>query len=343
MFRRISQLLLLATLSATASACDLPLAWGEQNSIIVGTSPANWAKIEDVIDASLETRVLTVRPEKSFTVTQVDPAESDWLRLQRFRQILVIGTEQDPWVAQALAESDEESFSPPQMLQVKNVWARGQMVTIILTRPGSLVQDVGSFSEEIHEELDSRYRRWVERRMFMSGRDTALADTLWRQSRFSVVVPEVYYWRQDADSVFIFRNDNPDPSELIRQVTISWRSPIPEEVSRDDVLAWRLELADTYFSYPQVIDTTFASSREVRIGDLRLQEFQASWSNPPGDQFPAAGPFLMRWVSCPAQNRLYLIDAWLYAPAKKKYQYMLQLETILDSFRCAQGGGAVGR
>lgn len=179
--------------------------------------------------------------------------------------------------------------------------------------------------------------------MFMSGRDTALADTLWRQSRFAVVVPEVYDWRQETDSVFIFRNDNPDPSELIRQVTISWRSPIPQGFSQDDALAWRQELSDRYFSYPQIVDTTFSSSRQLQVGDMMLDEFQASWSNPPTDLYPAAGPFVVRWIECPTQNRLYLVDAWLYAPSKEKYQYMLQLETILDSFRCAQGGTAAVR
>jgi len=31
---------------------------------------------------------------------------------------------------------------------------------------------------------------------------------------------------------------------------------------------------------------------------------------------------------------MYLIDAWLYAPGKEKYEYMIQLQTILNTFRC---------
>ena len=34
------------------------------------------------------------------------------------------------------------------------------------------------------------------------------------------------------------------------------------------------------------------------------------------------------------QDRMYLLDAWLYAPGKEKYEYMIQLQTILGSFRC---------
>ena len=42
----------------------------------------------------------------------------------------------------------------------------------------------------------------------------------------------------------------------------------------------------------------------------------------------------MRAIVCEDQDRMYLLDAWLYAPGKEKYEYMIQLETILDSFSC---------
>ena len=65
-------------------------------------------------------------------------------------------------------------------------------------------------------------------------------------------------------------------------------------------------------------------------------QIQATWVNPPEQNWPAAGPFILRSVICPEQNRMYLVDAWLYAPGKEKYEYMIQLQTILDSFRCGR-------
>jgi hypothetical protein len=50
--------------------------------------------------------------------------------------------------------------------------------------------------------------------------------------------------------------------------------------------------------------------------------------------WPGAGLFRTRVVSCPDQDRTYLVDAWLYAPGVEKYEYVVQLETILDSFEC---------
>lgn len=41
-------------------------------------------------------------------------------------------------------------------------------------------------------------------------------------------------------------------------------------------------------------------------------------------------------VTCDEQDRTYLIDAWLYAPGREKYEYIIQLETIVDSFSCTE-------
>jgi hypothetical protein len=61
---------------------------------------------------------------------------------------------------------------------------------------------------------------------------------------------------------------------------------------------------------------------------------QAQWQNPPERSWPAGGPFITYAITCPNQDRTYLVDAWLYAPGKEKYEYMIQLETILGTFEC---------
>jgi hypothetical protein len=49
---------------------------------------------------------------------------------------------------------------------------------------------------------------------------------------------------------------------------------------------------------------------------------------------PAAGPFLNRVILCPEQNRTYFVEAWLFAPGRRKYEYMIQFQALLDSFEC---------
>jgi len=320
-------------LASVLTACgESPRAWGEVNSIIVAASEEQWAAISTMVESALETRFLTVRPEKTFRVTHQAPEGRNWGRLQRFRQLLLVGTPESPWMAEALALTDREGFNPPEMLQVGDVWARGQNVTILLL-PSEGADGAEELMEPLHELLDDQYRQWVHSQQFQSGPDSVLADTLWNEVGFSILLPEVYQ-RRTVDSVYIFRNDNPNPTELIRQIAVTWRTPIPEDVGQEEALAWRTALTDQYYIYPQIVDTDLAQTRQLQMGDLILEEFRATWANPPEDQFPAGGPLIVWSVPCPAQDRHYLIDAWLYAPGRDKYRYVLQLENILNSFRC---------
>ena len=307
-------------------------AWGEVNSLIVATSQEQWEAISEMVESAIETRVLTVRSEKTFRVTHQIPEGREWDMLQRFRQILLVGTPDSPWMVEVLALAKRESFNPPELFQVGDVWARGQSVTVLLL-PSTGADGAEELMAPLHDLLDDQYRQWSRSRMYMSGRDSLLADTLWNEAGFTMLLPAVYEHRT-VDSLHIFRNDNPEPSELIRQVAVTWKSPIPEELDQEELLAWRTEIADRYYIYPQVIDRDLAQTRRLQLGDLVLEEFRAVWSNPPEDLFPAGGPMILWSVHCPAQDRHYLIDAWLYAPGKDKYQYLLQLETILNTFRC---------
>jgi hypothetical protein len=320
-------------LVSVLTACgESPRAWGEVNSIIVAASDEQWAAVGQMVESAVETRFLTVRPEKTFRVTHQVPEGREWGLLQRFRQLLLVGTPESPWMAEALALAEREGFDPPEMLQVGDVWARGQNVTILLL-PSEGAEGAEELMEPLHELLDRQYRQWVVTQMFQSGRDSVLADTLWNEAGFTLLLPEVYRHRI-VDSVHIFRNDNPNPTELSRQIAVTWRSPVPEELSQEEALAWRTALTDQYYVYPQVIDTDLAQTRRLQMGDVVLEEFRATWANPPEDVFPAGGPFIVWSVPCPAQGRHYLIDAWLYAPGRDKYRYVLQLENILNSFRC---------
>jgi len=331
--RQARTIVALGLLAPLLTACgEDKMSWGDVNAVIAATSDEQWAAVGELIEEAMETTVQTVRPEKTFRVTHEVPGGGQWNLMQRFQQILLVGTPDSPWMAEALARSDRETFNPPEIFQVGDVWARGQTATVLLL-PTEGADGAAELMEPLHDLLDGQYRNWVHNRMYMSGADSLLADTLWNEAGFAMLLPEVYQHRL-VDSVHIFRNDNPSPSELIRQFAVTWRTPIPEELSQDELLAWRTGLTDEYYVYPQVVDMDLEQSRQLQLGDLVIDEFRATWSNPPEDLFPAGGPLIVWSVPCPAQNRHYMVDAWLYAPGRDKYQYLLQIENILSSFRC---------
>lgn len=329
---RLPGLAMLGVCVLALAGCDKTGAYGDVNSIIVGTSMELWDEVGEAVTTGLEPTIFTVRDERTFKITYQDPLAADWEILREFKQVLLIGTLEDPWIAEAMEESDitnTEPFGVPGVIQLIDVWARAQLVTVLLISPDDGAAEVEAHVGELLALFDGQYRTYARTRMFVSGRDSLLADTLRALGGFALDLPRVYRWDYQ-DSVFIFRNDNPDPAELIREIAVTWRTPVAGPLADSAILDWRLSLTRAYYTDEQVVTEEPAPGRSLSDD---AYELRGIWESPP-DAWPAAGPFLTRTKACPGQDRVYLLDSWLYAPGKDKYEYMLQLEYILDSFAC---------
>ena len=64
------------------------------------------------------------------------------------------------------------------LVQAFDVWARGQTVTALVTEAGSEQTDLLGALDELQDLYDRQYRALASARMFVSGRDSALIDTL---------------------------------------------------------------------------------------------------------------------------------------------------------------------
>lgn len=317
------------------AGCTRPQAYGDENSIIVAVPPELWDSIADTVSTVLGPRIFTVRDERTFELTQIDPRDDRWDHLRRWKHVLIFGKDTDPWVAEPLAAADGRKGEArlPAMLQAQDIWARGQTVTLVrLPADGGAAASVQMVAP-LHELLDAQFWRYAQQRMFVSGMDTALERRLAQEAGFRITLPTLYQETR-SDSIYLFRNANPSPAELIRSVLVAWRSPPPDTVTRDHVLEWRREVGDKMYDPAQVMDSARVEWGWLQMDGDRALQVQAVWTNPPELGWPAGGPFISRIVLCPDQRRAYLLDAWLYAPGKSKYEYMIQLLTILDSFRC---------
>lgn len=333
MNRRLLAGLLAGCAVVTAAACGSKgLGYGDPNSIIAVMLPELWEETSADIYATLEPTIFTVGEERAFTVTYQQPYDEYWLQLRRFKQMLLVGTLSDPWVQEAIDEA-REPITEPGIHQIREVWALDQTVTLVLLPEGGGADALRARLPEVHELLERQYLNYARNRMYLSGIDSALADTLYAEAGFSLILPDVYRWRR-VDSTYVFRNDNPDPSELIREVVVTWRSPAPTSLDAEELMAWRASVVSEYYSEPQDVrtDNEFIST-EPFLGHPAIR-VQSQWQNPPELGWPAGGPFITLGITCPNQDRTYLIDAWLYAPGKEKYEYMIQLETILETFQC---------
>ena len=319
--------------STLAGGCDtLGMSYGDANSVIAVMAPERWEEVADDVYGAIERTIVTVRDEKTFTVTYQEPYGERWRELSRFRQLLLVGQLGDPWIEEAMADA-EPALTGPGLYRVQDVWSRGQTVTVVVLSAAGGAEELAEHLGTVAAQLGADFRSFARNRMYTSGVDTALADTLHTQAGFALLIPEVYRWAR-MDSTFVFRNDNPDPSELIREVVVTWVSPVPAELPPDSVLAWRARVVAEHYGEPQAVVPDGLTFERLAFAGYIALEIRGQWTNPPDRGWPAGGPFITRAAVCEGQDRAYLLDAWLYAPGVEKYEYMIQLETILETFRC---------
>ena len=317
-------------------ACDKPAAWGEANSLIVVASDSLWEQVEQATYEILEPTIFTTREENTYNVTQVDPTHSSFPDMRVFRQVVVFGTAASPLIIEAAQTAGRVgTLEVPSVFQAKNVWSRGQTVTAVLLSEDRQVETLVSQLPAVLGMVESEYRQWVRRKMFVTAPDTALATVLARDHGFSVLVPVVYDYiarEGPGEPVVILRNDNPDPSVLIRSLLVASR-PTIEELTPEVALEWRAAVDSVHYNVPQRLNTERSSVTRFLADGREALEVTGVWEDEEGN-FPAAGPFILWLVQCP--SRTYMLDAYLYAPGQDKYEYMLQIQEILGSFRCTE-------
>jgi hypothetical protein len=328
--RSAFSILVLAGLAGTGceAARRTTVAHGDESSIIVLAADSLWAVVGDRVLNTLEPRIFTVRDEKMFEATWASPLTEDWITLRTFRQVLSVGVAGDGWVAPALGDSMP---TPPAVVETPDVWARDQLVTAVVLPTENSAGALQSLLPQLAARFDARYRTYVQRRMFMSEVNTLLRDSLRARAGFSLLLPRIYGAEQ-IDSIWVFRNRAQVGSELYRTIIVTMRPGLLTDANPDTVLAWRDRIAPRVFE-PQVTERERIESEPLPGKGQGALQVQGIWRG--ADMtLPSAGPFVDRIIPCPEQGRTFFLEGWLYAPARRKYEYMIQLETLLDSFEC---------
>lgn len=321
-------LLLLAPLAA----CDAPTAFGEADSLIVVADSALWAEMEQETYQTLEPTLYTVRPEATFHVTHVARDGSELESLLMWQQVLVFGPASDPLVEEIVDNADQDaSPAAGEIVQARNVWARGQLATAIVLDPDRRAESWSAALPDLAELLDRQFRQYATSRMWVSGVDTAFAGSLAERYGVTMRAPKIYHGSIGEDGVVRLRNDRPSPADRIRSILAEPRDRL-DSLTADAVFDWRAGIDSVMYNVPQEIERGDIPPERFELGGADAIQVQGIWRDEA--DYPAAGLFIARAVQCPEDT--WFFDAWLYSPHPEdsKYEYILQLEEILDSFRC---------
>ena len=328
---KYARLGILALACAATSGCDgtrSGRAYGDVTTVAVLAVDSLWAEVGDSVLRALEPRIFTTRSERAFEFEQISPLDDRWNQLRRFVQVLSIGVPGDGWIEPVVGEAPAQL---PAIVENRDVWAGGQLVTALVVGPEQSAADVLASLDSLSSLMVNRFREYASQRMFASGADTVLRERLRTEAGFAITMPNIYRPIAENDSARVFRTDTQVGGTLYRALTVAHRpgTAIP---SADAVLDWRDRIAGSYYANPEQV-----TQRDTLLQDTLANgglELQGIWRTT-DESFPEAGVFVTRVVPCPAQNRIYLLDAWLLAPGRQKFEYLIQFQNILDSFECA--------
>ncbi|MGH7446836.1 MAG: DUF4837 family protein, partial [Longimicrobiales bacterium] len=233
----------------------------------------------------------------------------------------------------------DEGGSGDGIVTARDVWALNQRATAIVVPAGDASQAANAVLphlDRVGAVTDSLFRIYVVQRMYTSGPDTALSRALRETHGFSILLPNVYSPLERAGDVLMFQNNTTVGGDLVRAVFIAWRDGAPAP-SPEAALAWRDSITAQQYNPRQRTRMDSIITERVSTAAGEAVETQGAWEGT-DPAWPMGGLFITRMIACPQQNRTYLLDTWLYAPGprRSKYEYMIQLQTILGTFECAR-------
>ncbi len=329
--------MLLPSLIILTVACgDLdwnkPQAFGRQREILVICDDALWDEIEIPLRKQVERTLRAVRSEKIFVLAQVT-AEN----VQHYKE----------WDKIILIESLESAkllgFVAPDSTMAKlrdgeglffnqiDVWADNQRVVgLAAPKNEDILRLVAAHGDRIYNAFIRQVENQELYRMFYSGRDTLLADSLAVAEGFSIIIPKVYE-RIRGDSLpaneLLFVHMEP-----VRSIFITWE-PLagPLDASREALAEFRTRLTGKIYPSQETIVGRVDTSTVI-AGKIKRLRVYGVWEN---REEVSGGIYISHIIDSPGQQRRYFIDCLLFSPdmRRNKYRYVFQLDKILDSFR----------
>ncbi len=319
----------LCWVSVLASACDDTPVEGPVHEVVAVASAERWGELEQDVRDAIERRVSGVTDERVFTVVHQEPYGEGWEQRSRAPLVLVIGILQDPWMQEALAQV-ESRRGEPGLQRALDVWAEGQVVNVLVVPESGAGEDLEEHLAGVYAQLHADFRAMVRAAMFAEGANSELADTLWENEGFGILVPDTYAWSR-TDSTYLFWPEG--ESDVERRISVSWMNPAPPSLEIEEVLDWRERTARVHYGTPQEVTDRVTAERIAFAGYVAL-EVRGQWARRTEGGETERGALLTRVAVCEGQNRAYLLDSWIHTPAAETYGYVVQLETILDTFRC---------
>jgi len=312
--------------------CSKPLSVGKLTEIAVLADEEVWGEIEPDVRGALEREIFSARPETAFRIYYA-PLENPG-KFRKWSKLILVGSLEGggPIVDLIPGDVKDEVIAKGGLLySIPDLWARNQTAFVLITAKREEIPRYVRHSRELlFLQIDNLLRGEVKDRMFQSGLNEELARNLGRKHGFTLMLPIVY--RQDqftlVPQAVRFFNLNPQ-----RSIVVYWEEGLRDNLKPDAVIAKRAELSEHFYPGDYLVE----GKTRTEWGDFQGHRALKIWGVWENREELEGGMFVTWAFNCRESRRFYIIDSVLFSPnpRKAKYVYMIQMETIINSFQCS--------
>ena len=318
--------LCLVLLTVLACSERIPYATGREDEVFVIIDRGTWDGLQELLKATFEKERRIVQWERIFSLQRVDPDE--FPRYRARKNLLIVGRV----AGQRTSELIQELLPAASMEKVvekgggvfaiENPYREGQIAFVIAGMDTDAIREtIEKSSDSLFEILWARVKERIKERA-LHRLNRRLIEMIEEKYGWSLKLPQQYRLSKEEENVVRFTRHYPD-----RLVSVYWEEG--GELTQSSCLEKRAWLGKAFFDGDTLLPE-MTSVRDAELDGARAVRIDGVWQN---EGQVMGGPFISFCIRAPVVNRNYLIDGLLFAPGKKKWIYLAELEAIVESFQ----------
>lgn len=219
---------------------------------------------------------------------------------------------------------------------VSNRWANDQILIYLFAKGhDNLSKLIVESFEAVQERISKADLKKLKANIYQSGISSVYPDTLKQFLKLDLSVPQDYKIALAKENLVWLRRDIGEVAQNILMTSEPYTSS--KQLDIDSLIHYRDVLGQLV-----VRSTTEGSYMKTNTKDLKILSFERDLNGHYAKEIRGVwemtddfmgGPFFSYAIPDTANRRLIFIDAFTYAPSKKKRDYMQQLEHIVSSLK----------
>ncbi|MEA1913567.1 MAG: DUF4837 family protein [candidate division WOR-3 bacterium] len=314
------------------SGCNkraLPQSAGRRDAVIL-IAPENIQT--DSLKKVLEQAKYYPSREEVYRVKEFPPSSFD--QYKYWRNVIVVGTIGKDYVDNLLTEEAKESLSDyGGLFSEEDLWVKLQSIVVIVGKDAKKTQKLlNQYAETVYQIFRNKEREHFQKVLYMDGYQKKEMEKMEELLGASFKIPYAYKISRCKGNFMAYIRKDPD-----RLVTLLYRrEPIKDPISFRDSLFAKYFKGDSVYlnSFPFIDEKGDTSYLHLTtIDTVRFKNEWAIWVRGvwQNQKYVMGGPFVCYVFE--KDGVWYFLDGHVFAPGKKKWPYLDEVDIILQTFK----------